>query len=102
MYQQGLTHGLIQHIYTRDKLPDTMDEWYKAASQADNLYHQLQALNATNTTTTSSAPHSTHFKNLFSTTTSSSPTPTNSANCPKKLTPEECEKCMKEGCCLAC
>ncbi|THG95188.1 hypothetical protein EW145_g8005 [Phellinidium pouzarii] len=50
----------------------------------------------------SSAPHSTCFRNLFSTTTSSSPTPTNLPNCPKKLTPEEHEKCMKEGCCLAC
>ncbi|THH07485.1 hypothetical protein EW145_g3345 [Phellinidium pouzarii] len=49
----------------------------------------------------SSAPRSTHFKNLFSTITSSSPTPTNSANHPKKLTPEEHEKCMKEGHCLA-
>ncbi|THH04929.1 hypothetical protein EW145_g5163 [Phellinidium pouzarii] len=35
MYQQGLTHGLIQHIYARDKLPDTMEEWYQAASWAD-------------------------------------------------------------------
>ncbi|THH04340.1 hypothetical protein EW145_g5593 [Phellinidium pouzarii] len=81
MYQQGLTHSLIQRIYARDKLPDTMEEC---------------------TTTTSSAPHSTHFKNLFSTTTSSSPTSTNSPNRPKKLTSEEREKCMKEGHCLAC
>ncbi|THH03599.1 hypothetical protein EW145_g6150 [Phellinidium pouzarii] len=102
MYQQGLTRGLIQRIYARDKLPDTMEEWYQAASRADNLYRRLQALNATSTTTTSSTPCSTHFKNLFSTTTSSSPTPTNSPNRPKKLTPEECEKCMKEGRCLAC
>ncbi|THG95164.1 hypothetical protein EW145_g8010 [Phellinidium pouzarii] len=102
MYQQGLTRGLIQCIYARDKLPDTMEEWYQAASRADNLYHRLQALNATSTTTTSSTPRSTHFKNLFSTTTSSSPTPTNSPNRPKKLTPEEREKCMKEGHCLAC
>ncbi|THH11913.1 hypothetical protein EW145_g345 [Phellinidium pouzarii] len=102
MYQQGLTRSLIQCIYARDKLPDTMEEWYQAASRADNLYRRLQALNATSTTTTSSAPCSTHFKNLFSTTTSSFPTSTNSPNCPKKLTPEECEKCMKEGCCLAC
>ncbi|THG99544.1 hypothetical protein EW145_g7242 [Phellinidium pouzarii] len=102
MYQQGLTHGFIQHIYARDKLPDTMEEWYQAASWADNLYRRLQALNATSTTTTSSTPRSTCFKNLFSTTTSSSPTPTNSPNHPKKLTPEECEKCMKEGRCLAC
>ncbi|THH06470.1 hypothetical protein EW145_g4066 [Phellinidium pouzarii] len=102
MYQQGLTRGLIQCIYARDKLPNTMEEWYQAASQADNLYHHLQALNATSTTTTSSAPHSNCFRNLFSTTTSSSPTPTNSPNRPKKLTPEEREKCMKEGHCLAC
>ncbi|THG95895.1 hypothetical protein EW145_g7882 [Phellinidium pouzarii] len=102
MYQQGLTRGLIQRIYARDKLPDTMEEWYQAASRADNLYRRLQALNATSTTTTSSTPRSTRFKNLFSTTTSSSPTPTNSPNCPKKLTPEEREKCMKEGHCLAC
>ncbi|THG99328.1 hypothetical protein EW145_g7288 [Phellinidium pouzarii] len=102
MYQQGLTHGLIQRIYARDKLPDTMEEWYQAASRADNLYRRLQALNATSTTTTSSTPRSTRFKNLFSTTTSSSPTPTNSPNRPKKLTPEEREKCIKEGRCLAC
>ncbi|THG98032.1 hypothetical protein EW145_g7498, partial [Phellinidium pouzarii] len=102
MYQQGLTRGLIQCIYVRDKLPDTMEEWYQAASRADNLYRRLQALNATSTTTTSSTPRSTCFKNLFSTTTSSSPTPTNSPNRPKKLTPEEREKCMKEGRCLAC
>ncbi|THG93662.1 hypothetical protein EW145_g8316 [Phellinidium pouzarii] len=102
MYQQGLTRGLIQRIYARDKLPDTMEEWYQAASRADNLYRRLQALNATSTTTTSSTPRSTRFKNLFSTTTSSSPTPTNSPNRPKKLTPEEREKCMKEGRCLAC
>ncbi|THH00284.1 hypothetical protein EW145_g7105 [Phellinidium pouzarii] len=100
MYQQGLTRGLIQCIYARDKLPDTMEEWYQAASQADNLYHRLQALNATSTTTTSSAPCSTCFKKF--TTTSSFPTSTNSPNHPKKLTPEEHEKCMKEGCCLAC
>ncbi|THH00423.1 hypothetical protein EW145_g7083 [Phellinidium pouzarii] len=102
MYQQGLTRGLIQRIYARDKLPDTMEEWYQAASRADNLYRRLQALNATGTTTTPSTPRSTRFKNLFSTTTSSSPTPTNSPNRPKKLTPEEREKCMKEGRCLAC
>ncbi|THH09269.1 hypothetical protein EW145_g2141 [Phellinidium pouzarii] len=47
MYQQGLTRSLIQHIYARDKLPDTMEEWYQAASRADNLYRRLQALNAT-------------------------------------------------------
>ncbi|THG95773.1 hypothetical protein EW145_g7898 [Phellinidium pouzarii] len=99
MYQQGLTCGLIQRIYARDKLPDTMEEWYQAASWADNLYRRLQALNTTGTTTTSSAPCSTCFRNLFSTTTPSSPTPTNR---PKKLTPKEHEKCMKEGCCLAC
>ncbi|THH05055.1 hypothetical protein EW145_g5081 [Phellinidium pouzarii] len=102
MYQQGLTCGLIQHIYARDKLPNTMEEWYQAASWADNLYRRLQAFNATSTTTMSSAPHSTCFRNLFSTTTSSSPTPTNLPNHPKKLTPEEHKKCMKEGCCLAC
>ncbi|THH03364.1 hypothetical protein EW145_g6320 [Phellinidium pouzarii] len=102
MYQQGLTRGLIQRIYARDKLPDTMEEWYQAASRADNLYRRLQALNATGTTTTPSTPRSTRFKNLFSTTISSSPTPTNSPNHPKKLTPEEREKCMKEGRCLAC
>ncbi|THG97750.1 hypothetical protein EW145_g7550 [Phellinidium pouzarii] len=99
MYQQGLTRGLIQQIYARDKLPDTMEEWYQAASRADNLYCQLQALNTTGTTTMSSTPRSTRFRNLFPTTTPSPPTPT---NCPKKLTPEEREKCMKEGHCLAC
>ncbi|THG96065.1 hypothetical protein EW145_g7851 [Phellinidium pouzarii] len=99
MYQQGLTRGLIQRIYARDKLPDTMEEWYQAASRADNLYRRLQALNTTGTTTTSSTPRSTHFRNLFPTTTPSSPTSTNR---PKKLTPEEREKCMKEGRCLAC
>ncbi|THH11096.1 hypothetical protein EW145_g882 [Phellinidium pouzarii] len=76
-----------------------MEEWYQAASRADNLYRRLQALNTTGTTTTSSTPHSTHFRNLFPTTTPSSPTSTNR---PKKLTPEEREKCMKEGHCLAC
>ncbi|THG98196.1 hypothetical protein EW145_g7465, partial [Phellinidium pouzarii] len=82
--------GTADDYNTQDKLPDTMEEWYQAASRADNLYRQLQALNTTGTTTTSSAPHSTCFRNLFSTTTPSSPTPTNR---PKKLTPKEHEKC---------
>ncbi|THH04146.1 hypothetical protein EW145_g5741 [Phellinidium pouzarii] len=65
-----------------------------------NTQFRSLALNTTGTTTTtSSAPHSTRFRNLFSTTTPPSPTPTNR---PKKLTPKEREKCMKEGCCLAC
>lgn len=103
MYQRGLTRGLLTKIYNRDKLPEKMEDWYKAASQADNLFRRLQTITG-NTNTQSTTPRTNRFRNFMSSSPTTSPTtsPTSSITRPKKLTPEEREKCLKEGRCLAC
>ena len=36
LYQRGLSHKLLERIYTMNTLPTTMEEWYSAASRLDN------------------------------------------------------------------
>ena len=36
LYQRGLSHKLLERIYTMNTLPETMEQWYQAASRLDN------------------------------------------------------------------
>lgn len=74
-----------------------MDEWYTAASRADNLFRHLQNITGPLPAQTGNRPN--RFRNFSQTTPTTQSPPTNR---PKKLTPEEWEKCLWEGRCLAC
>ncbi|KAI5115766.1 hypothetical protein M0805_000215 [Coniferiporia weirii] len=82
-------------------MPTTINAWYQAASRSDNIYRRLRAIQGPPPPTQqnnrfqkfSNSPHT----NSYNTTGTSSNT-----NCPPRLTPEERDKCFKEGRCLAC
>ncbi|KAI5115968.1 hypothetical protein M0805_001132 [Coniferiporia weirii] len=102
LYQAGLTPALLKTIYNRDTMPATINDWYKAASHSDNIYRCLRAIQG--------PPPATQQINRFRkfTNTNSRPnsyntpsTPSNTSR-PLRLTPEEHDKCFKEGRCLAC
>ncbi|KAI5115256.1 hypothetical protein M0805_005485 [Coniferiporia weirii] len=101
LYQAGLSPALLKSIYNRDTMPTTINAWYQAASRSDNIYRRLQAIQGPPPNTQqnnrfrkfSNNPHT----NSYNTTSTSSNT-----NRPPRLTPEERDKCFKEGRCLAC
>ncbi|KAI5115873.1 hypothetical protein M0805_004679 [Coniferiporia weirii] len=99
LYQAGLTPGLLKTIYNRDTMPATINNWYKAASRSDNIYRRLRAIQG--------PPQPTQPANRFHKFSNNNPHPNNynttpNASRPARLTPEECDKCFKEGRCLAC
>ncbi|KAI5115816.1 hypothetical protein M0805_005588 [Coniferiporia weirii] len=101
LYQAGLTPALLKTIYNRDTMPATINDWYKAASHSDNIYRHLRTIQG---------PPPTQQPNCFRKFSNNHPHPNNyntastssSTNRPPCLTPEERDKCFKEGCCLAC
>ncbi|KAI5115233.1 hypothetical protein M0805_005576, partial [Coniferiporia weirii] len=99
LYQAGLTPALLKTIYNRDTMPTTINDWYKAASCSDNIYRRLRAIQGPPLQQNnrfrkfSNSPRTSSYN-----ATSTSP----SANRPSRLTPEERDKCFKEGRCLAC
>ncbi|KAI5115068.1 hypothetical protein M0805_002779 [Coniferiporia weirii] len=102
LYQAGLTPALLKTIYNRDTMPATINDWYKAASCSDNIYQRLRTIQGPPPPT----QQNTRFRkfsnnnpriNSYSTAGTSS-----SINRPPRLTPEERDKCFKEGRCLAC
>ncbi|KAI5115272.1 hypothetical protein M0805_002622 [Coniferiporia weirii] len=101
LYQAGLTIGLLKNIYNHDVMPATIEDWYKAISQSDNIYHCLQAIQGP-------PPTSTQPTNCFCNFSNKGPhpnqynLPNNQSNHPPQLTPEEQDKCFKEGQCLTC
>ncbi|KAI5115798.1 hypothetical protein M0805_007834 [Coniferiporia weirii] len=102
LYQAGLTPALLKTIYNRDTIPTTINAWYQAASRSDNIYRRLRAIQG--------PPPPTQQNNRFRKF-SNNPSRTNNYNTtgtspntnrPPCLTPEERDKCFKEGRCLAC
>ncbi|KAI5114947.1 hypothetical protein M0805_000373 [Coniferiporia weirii] len=102
LYQARLTPALLKTIYNRDTMPATINDWYKAASRSDNIYRHLRTIQGPSPPTqqnnhfrkfSNSHPH----PNSYNTSGTSSNT-----NRPPRLTPEERDKCFKEGRCLAC
>ncbi|KAI5114932.1 hypothetical protein M0805_004199 [Coniferiporia weirii] len=102
LYQAGLTPALLKTIYNRDTMPATINDWYKAASRSDNIYRRPRTIQGPPPTTqqnncfrkfSNNYPHSNNYN-----TTGTSP----NTNRPPRLTPEERDKCFKEGHCLAC
>ncbi|KAI5114923.1 hypothetical protein M0805_008204 [Coniferiporia weirii] len=100
LYQAGLTPALLKTIYNCDTIPTTINDWYKAASHSDNIYRRLRAIQG--------PPPPNQQNNRFRKFSSNRApsnynvgTPSNT-NRPPRLTPEEREKCFKEGRCLAC
>ncbi|KAI5115327.1 hypothetical protein M0805_002265 [Coniferiporia weirii] len=99
LYQAGLTPALLKNIYNRDTMPATINDWYKAASRSDNIYRRLRAIQG--------PPPPTLPNNRFRKFSNNRPPPTYNttgtpSNRPPRLTPEERDKCFKEGRCLAC
>ncbi|KAI5116109.1 hypothetical protein M0805_005617 [Coniferiporia weirii] len=102
LYQAGLTPALLKNIYNRDTMPATINDWYKAASRSDNIYRHLRTIQG--------PPSSTQQSNRFRKFTGNQTRPNNyntastssTTNRPPHLTPEERDKCFKEGRCLAC
>ncbi|KAI5116497.1 hypothetical protein M0805_009358 [Coniferiporia weirii] len=101
LYQAGLTPALLKSIYNRDTIPMTINAWYQAASRSDNIYRRLRAIQGPPL----SIQQNNRFRkfsnnprtNSYNTTSTSS-----NANRLPRLTPEERDKCFKEGRCLAC
>ncbi|KAI5114666.1 hypothetical protein M0805_002407, partial [Coniferiporia weirii] len=101
LYQAGLTPALLKTIYNRDTMPNTINDWYKAASRSDNIYRCLRAIQG--------PPPPNPQSNRFRKFSSNRPPPnynttgtSSNINRPPRLTPEERDKCFKEGRCLAC
>ncbi|KAI5116053.1 hypothetical protein M0805_009362 [Coniferiporia weirii] len=101
LYQAGLTPALLKTIYNRDTMPNTINDWYKAASRSDNIYRRLRAIQG--------PPPSNPQNNQFCKFSSNRPSPnynttgtSSNINRPPRLTPKERDKCFKEGRCLAC
>ncbi|KAI5114797.1 hypothetical protein M0805_009694 [Coniferiporia weirii] len=98
LYQAGLTPALLKTIYNRDTIPTTINDWYKAASRSDNIYRRLRAIQGPPPT-----PQNNRFRKFSNNRPPSSYNTTGtSSNRPPRLTPEERDKCFKEGRCLAC
>ncbi|KAI5115779.1 hypothetical protein M0805_002870 [Coniferiporia weirii] len=101
LYQAGLTPALLKTIYNRDTMPTTISDWYKAASRSDNIYRRLRAIQGPPPPN----PQNNQFRKFSNNRSSSNYNATNTTsntNCPPRLTPEERDKCFKEGRCLAC
>ncbi|KAI5114775.1 hypothetical protein M0805_000008, partial [Coniferiporia weirii] len=99
LYQAGLTPALLKTIYNRDTMPTTINDWYKAASRSDNIYRRLRAIQGP----TPPTPQNNRFRKFSNNRPPSNYNTTNtSSNRPPRLTPEERDKCFKEGRCLAC
>ncbi|KAI5117849.1 hypothetical protein M0805_001280 [Coniferiporia weirii] len=100
LYQAGLTPALLKTIYNRDTMPATINDWYKAASRSDNIYRRLRSIQEPPPT------QSNRFRKFSNKNprTNNYNTPSTSSNThrPPRLTPEERDKCFKEGRCLAC
>ncbi|KAI5115602.1 hypothetical protein M0805_005158 [Coniferiporia weirii] len=76
-------------------MPTTINAWYQAASRSDNIYRRLRAIQG--------PPPPTQQNNRFRKFSNNPRTnPSSNNNRPPRLTPEECDKCFKEGHCLAC
>ncbi|KAI5118936.1 hypothetical protein M0805_006282 [Coniferiporia weirii] len=94
LYQAGLSPGLLKTIYNHDTMPATIADWYKAASRSDNIYQRLRAIQG--------PPQPTQPNNRFCKFSNNSSRPNTynmspNTNRPPHLTPEECDKCFKEG-----
>ncbi|KAI5115284.1 hypothetical protein M0805_001571 [Coniferiporia weirii] len=99
LYQAGLTPALLKTIYNRDTMPNTINDWYKAASRSDNIYRRLRAIQGPPPAT----PQNNRFRKFSNNRPPSNYNATStSSNRPPRLTPEERDKCFKEGRCLAC
>ncbi|KAI5117147.1 hypothetical protein M0805_000074 [Coniferiporia weirii] len=100
LYQTGLTPALMKSIYNRNTMPTTINAWYQVASCSDNIYRRLRAIQG--------PPPPTQQNNRFRKfsnnprTNSCNTATTSNTNRPPRLTPEERDKCFKEGRCLAC
>ncbi|KAI5115179.1 hypothetical protein M0805_005756 [Coniferiporia weirii] len=101
LYQAGLTPAPLKNIYNRDTMPATINDWYKAASRSDNIYRRLRAIQGPLPPTQQNNQFR-KFSNNPRTSNYSHPGTSSNANRPPRLTPEERDKCFKEGRCLAC
>ncbi|KAI5115957.1 hypothetical protein M0805_002676 [Coniferiporia weirii] len=101
LYQAGLTPALLKSIYNRDTIPTTINAWYLAASRSNNIYRHLRAIQGPPTPTQQNNRFR-KFSNNPRTTNYNATNPSPNTNRPPRLTPEERDKCFKEGRCLAC
>ncbi|KAI5116902.1 hypothetical protein M0805_004035 [Coniferiporia weirii] len=101
LYQAGLTPALLKTIYNRNTMPTTINDWYKAASRSDNIYRRLRTIQGPPPPNQQNNRFRKFSSNRPSSNYSTTSTSSN-ANQPPHLTPEERDKCFKEGRCLAC
>ena len=105
-YENAINRPLLLKIYSKGEAPDSIDAYYKAASNHDNLYRRLQAI-ASSEGNRERKPNQgfNRFKQRTTTTsvtTTATPTPGQQIPGPPKLTPEERARCIAQGLCLAC
>ncbi|KAI5116086.1 hypothetical protein M0805_006620 [Coniferiporia weirii] len=101
LYQAGLTPALLKSIYNRDTMPTSINAWYQAASRSDNIYRHLRAIQGPPPPTQQNN-RLRKFSNNPRTNNYSNASTSSNTNRPPRLTPEEHDKCFKEGRCLAC
>ncbi|KAI5120521.1 hypothetical protein M0805_004529 [Coniferiporia weirii] len=101
LYQAGLTPALLKSIYNCNTIPTTINAWYQAASRSDNIYCCLRAIQGPPPPTQQNNRFR-KFSNNPRTNSYSNTSTSSNTNHPPCLTPEECDKCFKEGRCLAC
>ncbi|KAI5118991.1 hypothetical protein M0805_009600 [Coniferiporia weirii] len=101
LYQAGLTPTLLKSIYNRDTMPTMITAWYQAASRSDNIYQRLRAIQGPPPPTQQNNRFR-KFSNNPCTSNYNSTNSSSNANRMPRLTPEEREKCFKEGHCLVC
>lgn len=93
-FELGLHPELLRKISAMNPMPDEIDEWYDAAIKLDDQYHRLKMIQGANRQR-NPPPTNQSWRN-------NSTKPTIRALALAKLTPEEREKCFKEGRCFRC
>lgn len=100
-YENALNQGLLVKVYAKGEPPATIQDYYKAASNHDNLYRRLKTLKGATNKDKPLSQRFNRFKNKNSYTGTTNNTGTSSPN-PPKLTPEERARCIAQKLCFKC
>ena len=93
VYRMGLRPGILSNIARTGNLPTTLEVWYTTASRIDRAEQEIKMVQNHNQQPAKEGNRSKGNRNYQ-----------NNNNAPRvaKLTPEERERCIKEGRCFRC
>lgn len=108
-YEQALNTGILRKIYNQENVPTTIENYYDAAAKHDRFERRFRSMKLGNNSNNSNTkPNATQnekastgnrFRNTFNNFTQNQ---NNSSPPIPKMTPEERERCMREGRCFKC